>query len=86
MADESFLTKTDPYFGDQKYQDVLVEGAKKVGDQWQFLPYEVNARTTYGDYVGKAGTGELTYQEAINQWQESLIQYGSGQGFKVKEG
>lgn len=86
MADEEFLNKTDPYFGDQKYQDVLVEGAKKVGTQWQFLPFEVDARTRFGDYVGKTVTGELTYQEAVEQWQDSLITYGNGQGFKVTKG
>ncbi|PWG66993.1 ABC transporter substrate-binding protein [Bifidobacterium callitrichidarum] len=83
MSDNDFLTKIDPYFGDQKYQDVLVEGANNVGKQWQFLPYEVYARNIYGDYIGKALSGEITVQEAIEQWQNALIEHGKQEGFNV---
>lgn len=85
LEDKEFANKTDDFFGDQKYQDVLIKAAQKVRTGWSYLPYEVHARNIFGDYVGKASTDKsITYQQGVQQWQDALAQYGKDQGFTVK--
>ena len=40
------------YFGGQKYNEVLAQAAENVSSDYQFLPYEVKARTIFVDYLG----------------------------------
>ncbi len=86
LEDPDFVNKTDSYFGDQKYQDVLIKAAKKVRSGWSYLPYEVYARSNFSDFIGKAATEKtITFQKGMEQWQADLVKYGNGQGFTVNK-
>ncbi|KFI83323.1 ABC transporter substrate-binding protein [Bifidobacterium psychraerophilum] len=85
LSDSSFLTKTDPYFGDQKYNEVLSKAADDVNTKWQFLPYDVYARSIFSDTAGQATLGKITFKEALKNWQDQLVEYGKQQGYKVNE-
>ena len=85
LRDKDFLERSDPYFGDQKINEVLAKAPDTVDTKWQFLPYQVYAQTTYGDTAGKAVIGEVSLKEGLNNWRKGLLKYGKDQGFEVKE-
>ncbi|KAB7788415.1 ABC transporter substrate-binding protein [Bifidobacterium leontopitheci] len=72
------------YFGGQKYNEVLAQAAENVSSDYQFLPFEVKARTIFGDYVGKSYTGNQKLSDGVAAWQKALQDYGKDQGFTVK--
>ena len=93
LSDADFLAKTTvkdkdgkdvEYFGGQKYNEVLAQAAENVSTDYQFLPYEVKARTIFGDYVGKSYTGDQKLSDGVAAWQKALQDYGKDQGFTVK--
>ena len=51
----------------------------------EYPPYQVYANSVFGDTVGKAYTGDTTLDDGLAAWQDSLVEYGSGQGFTVNE-
>ena len=53
------------YFGGQKYNEVLAQAAENVSSDYQFLPYEVKARTIFGDYLGKSYTGNQKLGDGV---------------------
>lgn len=73
------------YYGGQKYNEEMAKAAENVVDGYQFLPFEVYARSLFADTVGKAFTGEATMSEGIAEWQQKLVEYGEQQGFTVKQ-
>lgn len=76
--------KLTEYFGGQEYNKVLAEAAsQKIGD-FQFLPFWSQVQNTFGDYVGKAYRGEEKISKSISDFQDSLIEYGKGQGFTIE--
>lgn len=85
LESADFQSKTDPYFGDQKFNEVLSKAAETVSTDWQFLPYDVQARSIFGDDFGPAALGNSSFEDAVKAWQDKLIQYGKDQGYTVNE-
>ena len=63
LSDREFLRKTTvtdergieiPYFGGQEYNRVLSQAAENVSTGYQYLPFEVYARSDFRTTVGKA--------------------------------
>jgi multiple sugar transport system substrate-binding protein len=79
-----FLNKADPYFGDQKINQILAEAAAEVAPGWSYLPFQVYANTIYNDTVGKAYVSGTTLQDGLKAWQDASIKYGTDQGFTMK--
>ncbi|MCH4849509.1 sugar ABC transporter substrate-binding protein [Bifidobacterium pseudolongum] len=82
----NFLNKTTvrdargievPYFGGQKFNTVLAQAASHVSTGYQYLPFEVYARSDFRATVGAAYTwvnDEHTYYDAVRREREVLIQ------------
>ena len=82
----NFLNKTTvrdargievPYFGGQKFNTVLAQAASHVSTGYQYLPFEVYARSDFRATVGAAYTwvnDEHTYYDAVRLEREGLIQ------------
>ena len=85
MDDPEFTDATVDYFGDQKINQVLVDGAKNVLPGWQYLPFQVYANSIFNDAVGPAysSKGATTVADGLTNWQSSCITYGNQQGFTV---
>ena len=43
-----------PYFGGQRFNEVLAQAAREVSVGYQYLPFEVYARSDFSDTVGTA--------------------------------
>ncbi|HEY0247978.1 MAG TPA: sugar ABC transporter substrate-binding protein [Gryllotalpicola sp.] len=83
---DNFLNQAPAYFGGQKINQVLVDGAKPVVEGWQYLPFEVYANSIFGDTVGQAYTKSSSLDPGLVAWQKALVDYGNQQGFKVTVG
>ncbi|RYQ06866.1 ABC transporter substrate-binding protein [Bifidobacterium pseudolongum subsp. globosum] len=82
----NFLNKTSvrdargievPYFGGQKFNTVLAQAASHVSTGYQYLPFEVYARSDFRATVGAAYTwvnDEHRYYDAVRREREGLIQ------------
>lgn len=84
LADSTFLDDAPDYFGGQKINQVLADGAKNVLPGWQYLPYEVYANSIFGDTVGQSYAKSSDLDAGLASWQKSLVDYGTKQGFTVK--
>jgi len=78
-----FLSSAPDYFGGQKINEVLVDGAKNVSTGFQYLPFQVYANSIYGDTVGQAYSNNSDLNAGLQAWQKSLVDYGNQQGFTV---
>lgn len=85
LQSDEFLNKTSDYFGGQKINEELMTASKNVLTGWEFLPFEVQARTTFPDTAGKAYAGGTTLEKGVSAWQDSLVKFAKDQGFTVKE-
>ncbi len=81
LNDPAFLDYSDDYFGGQKWQGVLAEGAKNVLPGWSYPPFEVYAVSIYGDKVKDFYAGTGTYADALQSWQDELTTYAKQNGF-----
>jgi multiple sugar transport system substrate-binding protein len=79
----AFQSTAPAYFGGQKINQVLVQGAKDVQTGWSYLPYEVYANSIFGDTVGQAYSSNGDLNVGLKAWQKSLVDYGNQQGFTV---
>lgn len=83
LNSDSFLADAPDYFGGQKINEVLVQGAKDVSTGWSYLPYQVYANSIYGDTVGQSYVSAGDLNTGLGAWQKSLADYGNQQGFTV---
>lgn len=74
------------FFGGQEYNKELLTAAENVTEDYQFLPYEVYARTVFGDYVsGALVTSGTKISDGMAKWQTALREQGERMGFTVKQ-
>jgi multiple sugar transport system substrate-binding protein len=83
LNSSDFLAQAPEYFGGQKINEVLVDGAKNVSTGWQYLPFQVYANSIYGDTVGQSYTSNSSLNPGLEAWQKQLVEYGNQQGFTV---
>ena len=94
MSNDKFLSQTTmvnsdgdtvDYFGGEKFNAEFAEAAKRVTSKFEFLPYDVYARSVFTDTVGAAYTGQTTMKDGVKAWQDKLVEQGKSQGFTVNE-
>jgi len=84
LQSPDFLNKTDPYFGDQKINQVLAQSAAEVAPGWSYLPFQVYANSVFNDTAGKAYIGSGSLADGLKAWQDASVKYAKDQGFTVK--
>ena len=83
LTSTEFLATAPDYFGGQKINEVLTDGAKNVVSGFNLLPYQVYANSIFGDTVGKSYVSNSDLNPGLVAWQQQLVDYGNQQGFKV---
>lgn len=84
LEDEEFLSATNEFFGDQRYNEVLAEASKNVATGWQYPPFFGWARSSYEDVAAPLYDSEQgTLAETLETWRQRSIDYGNEQGFTV---
>ncbi|MFJ6419610.1 ABC transporter substrate-binding protein [Streptomyces hydrogenans] len=82
---DAFLNAEFPYFGGQKANQVFAESARNVGEDWNYLPYQVYANSVFNDTVGKAYVSPTKLADGLKAWQDTSVKYGQDQGFTVNK-
>ena len=85
LESDEFLNLESEYFGGQKINEVLVGAAKSVSKGWEYLPWQSYANSVYPDTVGQAYLNSSDLSEALLDWQEENVSYGTEQGYTVNE-
>lgn len=83
LNSSEFLASAPEYFGGQKINEVLVQGAKDVQTGWAYLPFQVYANSIFADTVGQSYANHTDLNAGLKAWQKSLVDYGNQQGFTV---
>lgn len=76
--------KAHEYFGGQKFNEELAKAAKNVRSGYSFLPFEVYARSKFGDFVGKSFTDKQPLSDGVAAWEKDLKDYAQQQGYTVQ--
>ncbi|MBI9113860.1 ABC transporter substrate-binding protein [Sanguibacter suaedae] len=85
MEDPEFLGTEDPFFGNQKTNEVFVEASQSVSSGWQYLPFQVYANSVFGDTAGQALSNATPLADGLQTWQDEAVSYGAGQGFTMAD-
>lgn len=86
MDDPEFTDATVDYFGDQKINQVLVDGAKNVLPGWQYLPFQIYSNSVFGDFVAtEAYQQKQPMLPALEKWGQDMVKYGNDQGYTVTD-
>lgn len=75
--------KVNDYFGGQNVNEVLGAAAQLPVTEFQYLPYNPFAQSSYGDEISKAYTGDITLEEAMSNYAKALGEHGTQQGYTV---
>src|SRR6266568_1764263 len=71
------------FYGGQKVNEVFVAASNQVDTNFQWSPFQDYVYTQYGNQIGNAVNGKISFEQAMNNLQTSIITYAKGQGFTV---
>ena len=83
MEDPASLGPEDPFFGNQKTNEVFVEASMSVSSDWQHLPFQVCSNSIFRDTAGEALSTRTPLADGLATRQEEIVSYGAGPGFTV---
>lgn len=85
LTDPEFLDFPFDAYAGQPANQVGAASSESVVKGWQYLPYQGYANNVFSDSVGKALGSGGDLNEALLEWQDTLVQFGNEQGFSVNE-
>ncbi|WEV65336.1 MULTISPECIES: extracellular solute-binding protein [unclassified Bifidobacterium] len=85
LDSDAFKNKKDEFFGGQQVNQVLSEAAGYKVSDFTFLPYSAYAQSIYGDFIANAYSKKDKLSNALQQYQDKLVEYGNGQGYSVNK-
>jgi multiple sugar transport system substrate-binding protein len=85
LESDEFLGYESEYFGGQKINEVLVQSASDVVEDWSYLPFQVYSNSIFSDTVGQAYSAKSDLNDGLMDWQDAIVSYGNEQGFTVNE-
>jgi len=71
------------FYGGQKVNEVFVAASNQVDTNFQWSPFQDYVYTQYGNQIGDAVNGKISFEQAINNLQTNLVDYAKSQGFTV---
>jgi multiple sugar transport system substrate-binding protein len=84
LTDPGFDTPSD-FYGGQKVNEIFIEAANHVDTTFQWSPFQDYVYTQYSDQTGDAINGKITYEQAMNNLQNNVVNYAKSQGFTVSQ-
>lgn len=72
-----------PFYADQKVNAVFADISETVAADWQWLPYNDFASSSFKETLGAAITEKGDLMAALAEWRDELVSYGESQGFTV---
>ena len=83
LNDPSFVNTASPFYGGQQVNQVFASASSNVDTSFQWSPFQDYVYTQIGDQLGAAISGKITFEQAMNNLQSSVVTYAKSQGFTV---
>ena len=83
LADPNWSDVTYDYWSGLPIHQVMAEASKQVDPSFQWSPFTNFVYTTYGDLLVQVRAGQITFEAAMQQLQDTVVQYAQDQGFTV---
>jgi multiple sugar transport system substrate-binding protein len=83
LQNADWLGVTDDYWSGQKIHQVMSDAAQAVNVDFGWSPFTDFVYTTYADLLVKVRAGSMTFEDAMNQMQTTVVGYAKDQGFTV---
>lgn len=71
------------FYNGQKVNGVFADISETVAADWQWLPYNDFASSSFKETLGAAITEKGDLRAALEEWKTELVEYGESQGFTV---
>lgn len=71
------------FYAGQKVNGVFADISETVAADWQWLPYNDYASSSFKETLGAAITEKGDLMAALQKWKTELVTYGESQGFTV---
>jgi len=71
------------FYGGQKVNALFADISDTVASDWQWLPYNDYASSSFKETLGAAITERTDLFAALDEWESELVSYGESQGFTV---
>lgn len=71
------------FYAGQKVNEVFADISETVAADWQWLPYNDFASSSFKETLGAAITEKGDLLAALEEWKTELVTYGESQGFTV---
>jgi multiple sugar transport system substrate-binding protein len=85
QEDKAFRDQELEFYGGQKVNDVFVGIADTVDADWQWLPFNDFASSSFKETLGAAITERTDLFAALDEWETQLVDYAEQQGFTVTD-
>lgn len=85
QQNDAFRQQKLEFYGGQTVNDVFVDIAGTVSSDWQWLPFNDYASSSFKETLGAAITDRSALEPALKKWQSQLVAYAKQQGFTVKD-
>jgi multiple sugar transport system substrate-binding protein len=82
--ESAFRDQKLDFYGGQAVNDVFVGVADTVPSDWQWLPFNDFASSSFKETLGTAITEHTDLFAALSDWKSQLVDYAKQQGFTVK--
>ncbi|GAA2226774.1 extracellular solute-binding protein [Herbiconiux moechotypicola] len=73
-----------PFYGGQKVNSLFVDINATVAEDWQWLPFNDFASSSFKETLGAAITQKTDLFAALDEWHAQLVEYAEQQGFTVE--
>lgn len=74
-----------PFYGDETVNDTFVGISETVESDWQWLPFNDFASSSFKETLGAAITERTDLNAGLDAWEEQLVSYAKQQGFTVEQ-
>lgn len=71
------------FYDGQQVNAVFADISETVAPDWQWLPYNDFASSSFKETLGAAITEKRDLMPALQEWKDELVSYGESQGFTV---
>jgi multiple sugar transport system substrate-binding protein len=85
LEDPAFADLKDPFFNGQQVNKLFAEIAPTVDQDFEWLPYMDFVYTSFNETLGKAIADKTDLVAGLEAWQKAVADYGTQQGFTVKQ-
>ena len=83
LNNPSFMNEASPFYGGQTVNQIFASASNNVDTSYQWSPFQDYVYTQMGDQLGVAINGKSTFEQAMNNLQNNVVNYAKSQGFSV---